>query len=200
MTSKARRSGSSSAPAPAAASILYARLVAQFLGKHLPGEPTIVPQNMPGASSVGRRQLCLQHCQAGRLDLGRAARRSIFRSDSGPRHGEVRLGQIHLDWLARKARSAALYARGQSLQDARRYSARGGSRRGAAARERARRAISCRKFWRRLSVSSSKRLPAIKAAVRSTSRSSAASCIAAPTTSAALSVASRREPGSRMVS
>jgi tripartite-type tricarboxylate transporter receptor subunit TctC len=31
---------------------LYGRLVAQFLGRHLPGEPTIVPQNMPGASSV----------------------------------------------------------------------------------------------------------------------------------------------------
>src|SRR4030095_317537 len=31
---------------------LYARLVAQFLGKHLQGEPSIVPQNMPGASSV----------------------------------------------------------------------------------------------------------------------------------------------------
>jgi tripartite-type tricarboxylate transporter receptor subunit TctC len=31
---------------------LYARLVAQFLGRHLPGEPTIIPQNMPGASSL----------------------------------------------------------------------------------------------------------------------------------------------------
>jgi tripartite-type tricarboxylate transporter receptor subunit TctC len=31
---------------------LYARLVTQFLGKHLPGEPTILPQNMPGASSL----------------------------------------------------------------------------------------------------------------------------------------------------
>ena len=31
---------------------LYARLVAQFLGKHLPGEPFIMAQNMPGASSV----------------------------------------------------------------------------------------------------------------------------------------------------
>src|SRR5262245_60593557 len=31
---------------------LYARLVGQFLGKHLPGEPLIIPQNMPGASSV----------------------------------------------------------------------------------------------------------------------------------------------------
>ena len=30
---------------------LYARLVAEFLPKHLPGNPTIVPQNMPGAGS-----------------------------------------------------------------------------------------------------------------------------------------------------
>jgi tripartite-type tricarboxylate transporter receptor subunit TctC len=29
-----------------------ARLIAQFLAKHLPGEPTIVPQNMPGADGV----------------------------------------------------------------------------------------------------------------------------------------------------
>ena len=28
---------------------LYARLVAEFLPKHIPGNPTIVPQNMPGA-------------------------------------------------------------------------------------------------------------------------------------------------------
>ncbi len=30
---------------------LYARLVAEFLPRHLPGHPTIVPQNMPGAGS-----------------------------------------------------------------------------------------------------------------------------------------------------
>jgi tripartite-type tricarboxylate transporter receptor subunit TctC len=31
---------------------LYGRLVAQFMGRHIPGEPTIVPQNMPGAGSL----------------------------------------------------------------------------------------------------------------------------------------------------
>jgi tripartite-type tricarboxylate transporter receptor subunit TctC len=31
---------------------LYARLIALFLGKHLPGEPMILVQNMPGASSL----------------------------------------------------------------------------------------------------------------------------------------------------
>ncbi len=30
---------------------LYARLVGQFLGQHIPGKPTIIPRNLPGASS-----------------------------------------------------------------------------------------------------------------------------------------------------
>src|SRR5262245_35239856 len=30
---------------------IYGRLVAEFLPRHLPGSPTIVPQNMPGAGS-----------------------------------------------------------------------------------------------------------------------------------------------------
>ena len=31
---------------------LYTRLIAQYLGKHLPGQPSIMAQNMPGGSSV----------------------------------------------------------------------------------------------------------------------------------------------------
>ncbi len=31
---------------------LYARLLARFFGKHMPGEPTVVPQSMPGAGSL----------------------------------------------------------------------------------------------------------------------------------------------------
>ncbi len=31
---------------------LYARLVAEHMGKHIPGNPTLVPQNMPGAGSL----------------------------------------------------------------------------------------------------------------------------------------------------
>ena len=30
---------------------IYARLLARYMGKHIPGNPTIVPQNMPGAGS-----------------------------------------------------------------------------------------------------------------------------------------------------
>ena len=31
---------------------LYGRMVARFLGKHLPGQPTIVASNMPGAGTL----------------------------------------------------------------------------------------------------------------------------------------------------
>jgi hypothetical protein len=31
---------------------LYARVLSQHLGKHIPGNPTVIPQNMPGAGSV----------------------------------------------------------------------------------------------------------------------------------------------------
>jgi tripartite-type tricarboxylate transporter receptor subunit TctC len=32
---------------------LYARMLGRFMGDHIPGKPTIVPQNMPGAGSRG---------------------------------------------------------------------------------------------------------------------------------------------------
>src|SRR6201989_1170812 len=31
---------------------VYARLMARHLGRHIPGNPTLVPQNMPGAGSL----------------------------------------------------------------------------------------------------------------------------------------------------
>jgi tripartite-type tricarboxylate transporter receptor subunit TctC len=31
---------------------LYARVLAQHMGKHIPGNPTVIPQNMPGAGSI----------------------------------------------------------------------------------------------------------------------------------------------------
>src|SRR6266853_4320574 len=37
---------------PAGGYDIYGRLVAEFLPRHLPGRPTIVAQNMPGAGSL----------------------------------------------------------------------------------------------------------------------------------------------------
>lgn len=63
---------------------LYARLVAQFLGKHLPGEPNIVPQNMPGASSVVAANFIYTMAKPDGLNPGRVARRSLFRPGAWP--------------------------------------------------------------------------------------------------------------------
>jgi tripartite-type tricarboxylate transporter receptor subunit TctC len=37
---------------PAGANDVYARMVAHHIGKHIPGNPTIVPRNVPGAGSL----------------------------------------------------------------------------------------------------------------------------------------------------
>jgi tripartite-type tricarboxylate transporter receptor subunit TctC len=42
--------------APGGGYDLYGRLVARHLGKHIPGNPQIVPQNMPGAGSMRAAQ------------------------------------------------------------------------------------------------------------------------------------------------
>ena len=31
---------------------LYARVLSQHMGRHIPGNPTLIPQNMPGAGSL----------------------------------------------------------------------------------------------------------------------------------------------------
>jgi tripartite-type tricarboxylate transporter receptor subunit TctC len=49
---------------------LYARLVAQHLGRHLPGEPVILPQNMPGASSVVAANYLYTRAKPDGLTLG----------------------------------------------------------------------------------------------------------------------------------
>ena len=36
---------------PAGSNDVYARLVARHIGKHIPGNPNVVPKNMPGAGS-----------------------------------------------------------------------------------------------------------------------------------------------------
>ncbi len=46
------RRSRTSPTASAAATTMYARLIARHMGKHIPGNPTVVPQNMPGAGGM----------------------------------------------------------------------------------------------------------------------------------------------------
>jgi tripartite-type tricarboxylate transporter receptor subunit TctC len=49
---------------------LYGRLAARFLGKHLPGEPTIVPQNKPGAGGFVMAQWLYAAAPKDGLNIG----------------------------------------------------------------------------------------------------------------------------------
>jgi tripartite-type tricarboxylate transporter receptor subunit TctC len=40
---------------------LYARSIALFMGKYIPGNPNIIVQNMPGAGHMIAAKLCLQY-------------------------------------------------------------------------------------------------------------------------------------------
>ena len=51
---------------PAGSNDVYARLLARHIGKHIPGNPTVVPQNRPGAGSLPHSRLCLQRRAEGR--------------------------------------------------------------------------------------------------------------------------------------
>jgi tripartite-type tricarboxylate transporter receptor subunit TctC len=90
---------------------LYARLIAQFLGRHLPGEPTVIVQNMPGASSLVAANFVYNMSKPDGLTLGALQGGPYFDQILG-RDGEVRVVQVYVDRLARAPRSPALYESG----------------------------------------------------------------------------------------
>ena len=103
---------------------LYARLVAQFLGKHLPGEPVIIAQNMPGASSVVAANYLYTVAKPDGLTLGALQGGAFFDQVLGHNTVKFDWAEVYLDRLAGTTGSAALHARRQSVQNPRRYSPR----------------------------------------------------------------------------
>ena len=102
---------------------LYARLVAQFLGKHLPGEPVIVPQNMPGASSVVAANYLYSVAKPDGLTLGALQGGAFFDQVLG--HNTVKFDWAKFTWIGSPERlEAQLYMRADSpyktLEDIRR--------------------------------------------------------------------------------
>jgi tripartite-type tricarboxylate transporter receptor subunit TctC len=104
---------------------LYARLVGQFLGKHLPGEPLIVPQNMPGASSVVAANYVYTVAKPDGLTLGALQGGAFFDQILG--HNTVKFDWSKFTWVGSPERlEAQLYMRADSpyktLDDIRRAS------------------------------------------------------------------------------
>ena len=104
---------------------LYARLVAQHLGRHLPGEPTIVPQNMPGASSVVAANYVYTMAKPDGLTLGAMQGGAFFDQVLG--RDTAKFDWAKFTWIGSPERlEAQLYMRAdspyKSLDDIRRAS------------------------------------------------------------------------------
>jgi tripartite-type tricarboxylate transporter receptor subunit TctC len=102
---------------------LYGRLVAQFLGRHLPGEPTIVPQNMPGASSVVAANYVYNMAKPDGLTLGALQGGAFFDQILG--RDTAKFDWAKFTWIGSPERlEAQLYMRADSpyktLEDIRR--------------------------------------------------------------------------------
>jgi tripartite-type tricarboxylate transporter receptor subunit TctC len=102
---------------------LYARVVAQFLGRHLPGEPVLVPQNMPGASSVVAASYIYNMAKPDGLILGALQGGAFFDQILG--HDTAKFDWARFTWIGSPERlEAQLYVRADSpyktLEDIRR--------------------------------------------------------------------------------
>ena len=77
---------------------LYARLIAQFLKRHLPGQPTVIVQNMPGAGGVKAARYLLDVAPKDGTTLGVLAQTIPFDTMLGFSEG-VDAGRFH--WIGR---------------------------------------------------------------------------------------------------
>jgi len=84
---------------PAGSNDVYARLVARHLGKHIPGNPSVVPKNMPGAGSF----LALAHianiAAKDGLTIGIGAPTSALDEKLGTQG--VRFKTAEMNWIGR---------------------------------------------------------------------------------------------------
>ena len=78
---------------------LYARTLARHMGKYIPGNPAIVPQNMPGAGGLRVAQFFYSAAPQRRPDLrhlhAHGRHRAAVRSDPEIRQREVHLARRH---------------------------------------------------------------------------------------------------------
>ena len=89
---------------------LYARAIALFMGKYLPGNPNIVVQNMPGAGHMIAANYVYTVAKTGWFDPGSDQCRLVFRAADRPIGSQVRLDEIHLGRQRDQITAGALHA------------------------------------------------------------------------------------------
>ncbi len=106
---------------------LWGRLTARHIGKHIPGNPSIVVQNMPGAGNIIGANYVYGIAKPDGLTLGAVNPALYFDQLVGPLRSKIRLGEIQLDRLAGKKRHRLLHARRPAVQIYRRFTQRQGA-------------------------------------------------------------------------
>ena len=110
--------------APGGSYDLYARMVARHFGRHIPGEPAVVPSNMPGAGSLQAANFIYSVAPKDGTALG--ALGETLAMEQALRNPGVKYDASKLTWIGRIASSNNIHlvwhtAKAQSVEDALKY-------------------------------------------------------------------------------
>jgi len=105
---------------------LMARLVARHLGRHLPGNPTVIPENMPGAGTLRAANYIANVAPKNGTALGIVSESLAI--EQALKNAAVQYDAAKLIWIGRLAASNAVHlmwhtSKVQSIEDAKRYEA-----------------------------------------------------------------------------
>ena len=84
----------------------YGRLLTRFYGKHIPGQPTVIMQNMPGASSLKSAQYMASVAPKDGLTVGMFNRGLMPQSKMKPQ--EVNVDFTKMTWIGSMANDIAI--------------------------------------------------------------------------------------------
>jgi tripartite-type tricarboxylate transporter receptor subunit TctC len=91
---------------PGTGNDLYMRVVARHLGKHIPGHPVIVPENMPGAASLGMINYLYNAATRDGSVIGMPSRNLLTEPLFG--NPQARFKASEFSWLGSLSRDTAL--------------------------------------------------------------------------------------------
>ena len=94
---------------------LWARLFAKHMPKHIPGNPNMIVQNMPGAGGLAATNYLYGLTKPDGLTLGMFQAHRYMQQLTGARRGQVRSAQIQLDRHDGKNRGDVFCPRRRSL-------------------------------------------------------------------------------------
>ena len=90
--------------APGGSNDLYARLVAQFIGDHIPGRPRLIVQNMPGGGSLLAANHIYNVAPKDGTVLGAVSQGIPLQARLG--HPQARFDPVKFNWIGRTAASS----------------------------------------------------------------------------------------------